>query len=312
MGRPDRGCARRWLFRVLGGGGIGILLFLVFGGREKIRELRISMEKRELLPRLNRIFPGGDDQAGSNEEAMRNQISRSSVIAFTQERRRDGGTGDVIVEIFKLVNDVECFYEVGDVLGEVEQGGLADLSQRRIHFLHGNPATPGASMSIHAGLILKQRDLRESTVRKWIAEIVAEERSVDSIMVRKFNTMYPSPSFGELLEHADFIVFSENKIENGMVQEYAKEVFQMNRDVEVTVKPGDRIDDGYEVQENYQYGEGTLKFYGGFDNWKDLGYMIHRGGLILHGDMPIGIALGRIRDLCEARLGSNLEDSEND
>ncbi|YCM43119.1 hypothetical protein V2O64_17565 [Verrucomicrobiaceae bacterium 227] len=167
-------------------------------------------------------------------------------------------------------------------------------------------------MTIHVGYILKQRDLRESAVRKWIAEIMAEGRSLDSIFVSQFERKYPTPSFDELLEKADVIVFAETKIEDGMVQRYVKEVFQMNRDVPVTVEPGDRLDSGCPVEKNVRYGEGLLQFYGEFDNPREQGFTVHRGRLSGIGDMPIEIALERIRKEAEARKRLLLEKIEDE
>lgn len=57
------------------------------------------------------------------------------------------------MEIFKLAKDVECYYEIGEILGDIDRGGQGNTASRSIHFFQGNPADPRSSMSIHVGYV---------------------------------------------------------------------------------------------------------------------------------------------------------------
>ncbi|MFT6182106.1 MAG: hypothetical protein ACJA16_005603 [Akkermansiaceae bacterium] len=256
-------------------------------------------EDQELLPRLGRIEGSPGEAAGSNEEALEKRVGGSSVVAFTELKEREGKYEEVIVEVFKLRTDIECFYGLGDSLGSVPWSEGRTTATRKIHFLSGNPAETSGAMSIHRGLILKQRDLPESLARQLIRESQEEGRpSEQTRLTSPSGTVWVERTWDELVARSAVVVLGKVEIENGMRQTLAGEVFYLDPKRPYPVAIGKVMDLGKQkIEANTRYPEWTLIFID-----KELGYQtnamaIYDGRLSGHGGMPVELARERLLEL---------------
>ena len=120
----------------------------------------------------NRIARALSQSNGFHDLSTKDKISEASVILRTENNIREGIIQAVIVEIWKLEDQTEFYYDVGDEYPtrRRQQRDSVDYGDGNIVFLQGSPASLVYGVSYRGDRIRQLGGMTLETLRERIAE----------------------------------------------------------------------------------------------------------------------------------------------
>ncbi len=256
--------------------------------RREIRDLSDSQDKNLLL-RIDRIT--GESGGDSNVSSLKNRIRRSTVIVLTEVKDKQGKRFQTITEIHKLRSNVEFFYQVGDGIGDPVTGATA---RQHIHFYRGSPASEPGMMSIHAGYLLKQKDLPLRLVRDEIERIKASLRPLNEEDFRREVRGFRMPTLDQAIAKADYAVLATVEVRGDLVHYIVTEIYPLKAERISFSKVGEKVETLSKLGGGMKDGDQSILFYK--DGLLRNKFHISKNGrLIFAGGLSKEIALKKLR-----------------